>query len=36
MITPLVEEETGEIKKKYNNKAIDSYLNEVQNMYSKI
>lgn len=31
MITPLVEEEAGEIKKKYNNKAIDFYLNEVQN-----
>ncbi|NLL62384.1 MAG: AAA family ATPase [Candidatus Atribacteria bacterium] len=30
MITPLVEEEAGEIKKKYNNKAIDFYLNEVQ------
>lgn len=30
MITPLVEEEAGEIKKKHNNKAIDFYLNEVQ------
>ncbi|HOF02363.1 MAG TPA: ATP-binding protein [Atribacterota bacterium] len=30
MITPLVEEETVEIKKKYNNRTIDSYLNEVK------
>lgn len=30
MITPLVEEEIGEIKKKYNNQAIDSYLKEVR------
>ncbi len=30
MITPLVEEETAEIQKKYKNKSIDSYLNEVK------
>ncbi|MDD3655712.1 MAG: ATP-binding protein [Atribacterota bacterium] len=30
IITPLVEEETTEIKKKYNNIAINSYLNEVK------
>jgi ATP-dependent Lon protease len=29
-ITPLVEEEISEIQKKYNNQAIDSYLNEVK------
>jgi lon-related putative ATP-dependent protease len=30
MITPLVEEETSEIQKKYKNKSIDFYLNEVK------
>jgi ATP-dependent Lon protease len=30
IITPLVEEETEEIQKKYNNQAIDSYLKEVK------
>jgi len=30
IITPLVEEETAEIQKKYKNKSIDSYLNEVK------
>lgn len=30
MITPLVEEETGDIKKKYNNSAVASYLDEVK------
>ena len=30
MITPLVEEETAEIQKKYKNNSIDSYLNEVK------
>ncbi len=30
-ITPLVEEEISEIKKKYNNTAINSYLKEVNN-----
>jgi ATP-dependent Lon protease len=30
IVTPLVEEETSEIQKKYNNQAIDSYLNEVK------
>ncbi len=31
IITPLVEEETGEIKKKYNNPVLDAYLDEVKN-----
>jgi len=30
MITPLVEEEIDEIQKKYKNKAIDFYLNEIK------
>lgn len=30
IVTPLVEEETSEIQKKYNNQAIDSYLNDVK------
>jgi len=30
IVTPLVEEETAEIQKKYKNKSIDSYLNEVK------
>lgn len=30
IITPLVEEETEEIQKKYKNNSIDSYLNEVK------
>ena len=30
IVIPLVEEETEEIQKKYKNKAIDSYLNEVK------
>jgi lon-related putative ATP-dependent protease len=30
IVTPLIEEETSEIQKKYRNKSIDSYLNEVK------
>ncbi len=30
MVAPLVEEEIGEIQKKYDNRSIDSYLNEVK------